>query len=839
MASVAARRSSKRAGRKKQGSRKRPAAGSSARAKAGGKRGTARSRRARSRKHEPARPRRWRLGLAIVAGVAGFWASSWVLEQDRIVVARFEGRRFSVPSKVLSAPTILYPGLDWKRIQLPETLERLGYRERNAAGDLAPGRYRWEPDRLWLYLRAFEPPSRAEPARAVVIRLDGNLIDSIRERSSGREVGAVLLEPQLVGAYYGPDRQQRHLVRLEDLPRHLSDAVLAVEDQRFESHHGVDLRRIAGAFVANVRAGGIRQGASTLTQQLVKNFFLTPEQTLRRKFTEAVMALLVEARYKKEAILESYLNEIYLGQRGSTEIHGVGEGASFYFGKRASELSVAESALLAAIVQSPNRISPHRHAARALERRNLVLALMHEQGRLTRAEHDRAVAAPIRVSAVTPEMGESRYFLDVLRRQLPEVYDKELLASEGLEIFSTLDPRLQRAGVRALSRGLERIEANHPELRSDDPSKRLQGCLISMRPQTGEVLALVGGRNYGLSQFDRCTQARRQAGSAFKPFVYIAALEARGAQPPVATAATLLDDAPLSVETRSGLWEPRNYDHEFRGSVTVRHALEQSLNIPAIRLGLEVGWDRIADVAARLGVTSELPQVASLPLGTATVSPLEIARAYATIANGGIRPQPHTFEDVVSGGTALERRKLRFERVLDEGVAFLATSLLEGVIDRGTGRRVRGMGLRGPVAGKTGTTDDEYDLWFVGFTPELVTLVWVGYDEPRTIGVQSSWGALPIWVNFTMEAVGERVRGAFLQPPSIRELEIDPDTGALALAGCPRRQREFFLRGTEPTRRCTGPGASSEGLQPSGVGEASEGRQPQGGRNWWDRLFGR
>jgi penicillin-binding protein 1B len=777
--------------------------------------------------------------LAVVALVAGFWASSWVLEQDRIVLERFEGRRFSVPSKVLSAPTILYPGLDWKRIELPETLDRLGYRERNTPGDLPPGRYRWGRGQLRVHLRAFEHPSRAEPARSVAIRLNGNHIDSIRDVPSGREVGAVLLEPQLVGAYYGPDREQRDLVQLEDLPRHLSDAVLAVEDQRFESHHGVDLRRIAGAFVANVRAGGIRQGASTLTQQLVKNFFLTPEQTLQRKFTEAVMALLVEARYDKKAILESYLNEIYLGQRGSTEIHGVGEAASFYFGKRASELTVAESALLAAIVQSPNRISPHRHEDRALERRNLVLQLMHEQGRLTRAEYEKAVASPIRVAAVTPEVGESRYFLDVLRRQLPEVYDRDLLATEGLEIYSTLDPRLQRAGVRALKRGLERIEANHPDLESADPSKRLQGCLIAMRPQTGEVLALVGGRNYGQSQFDRCTQARRQAGSSFKPFAYIAALEGRGLQPPAITTATLLDDSPLTLETREGVWEPRNYDHKFRGPVPARYALEHSLNIPAIRLGLEIGPDRIADLARRLGVTSDLPRVASLALGTATVSPIEIARAYATIANGGIRPQPHTFEDVVARGETLERRKLRFERVLDEGVAYLAISLLEGVIDRGTGRRVRGMGLRGPVAGKTGTTDDEYDLWFVGFTPELVTVVWVGYDEPRTIGVQSSWGALPIWVDFMTDAVGKQVRGAFLRPPSVRALDINPETGAVALAGCPKRVTEFFLRGTEPSRVCTWRGSSIEPSARSGDGSERDGRRPQRGRGIWDRIFGR
>ncbi|MEE2674080.1 MAG: PBP1A family penicillin-binding protein [Myxococcota bacterium] len=781
------------------------------------------------------RLRSWGGALAVLALVAGFWTSSWILEQDRIVVGRFEGRRFSVPSKVLSATTILYPGLDWKRVELPETLERLGYRERSTPGDLAPGRYRWGQGELQVHLRAFEHPSRAEPARSVAIGLDRNHIASIHEISSGRELGAVLLEPQLVGAYYGLDREQRDLVRLDDLPRHLSDAVLAVEDQRFESHHGVDLRRIAGAFVANIRAGGIRQGASTLTQQLVKNFFLTPEQTLQRKFTEAVMALLVEARYDKEAILETYLNEIYLGQRGSTEIHGVGEAARFYFGKPASELVVAESALLAAIVQSPNRISPHRHADRARERRNLVLQLMHEQGRLTRAEYEQAAASPIRVASVTPEMGESRYFLDVLRRQLPEAYDRDLLAAEGLEIYSTLDPRMQRAGVRALLRGLDRIERARPEIESEDPGKRLQGCLISMRPQTGEVLALVGGRNYGLSQFDRCTQARRQAGSVFKPFAYLAALEKRGSQLPAITPATLLDDSPLALDLSGDVWEPRNYDREFRGLVSARYALEHSLNIPAIRLGLEIGSGRVADMARRLGVTSDLPQVASLPLGTATVSPFEIVRAYATIANGGTRPQPHTFEDVVARGETLERRELRFERVLDEGVAYLGISLLEGVVDRGTGSRVRGMGMRGPVAGKTGTTDDEHDLWFVGFTPELVTLVWVGYDEPRTIGVQSSWGALPIWVDFMTDVAGKRVRGAFLPPPSVREVEIHPESGALALDGCPKRVTESFLRGTEPTRVCTRKGASVEPLQ----GRQRESRGSGPTRGFWDWIFGR
>jgi penicillin-binding protein 1B len=784
----------------------------------------------------------------VLAVFAGFAASGWVVKQDRIVRGRFEGRRFSVPSKVLSAPTILYPGLDWKRAELPQALDRLGYREHTGGGVLPLGRFEWTGDVLRVHLRPFQHPSRSEPARDVSIRLSRSRIAEIREWPSGREVGAVLLEPELVGAYYGPDREQRNLVRLADMPRHLADAVLSVEDQRFESHHGVDLRRIAGAFVANARAGRIRQGGSTLTQQLVKNFFLTSDQTFERKATEAVMALLVEARYEKEAILESYLNEIYLGQRGSTEIHGMGEAASFYFGKRAQDLTAAESALLAAIVQSPNRISPHRHPERALERRDLVLSLMHEQGRLDRDDYERALAEPIRVAPVTLEVGASRYFLDVLRRQLPEVYDRKVLAVEGLEIYSTLDPRLQRVAVRALTRGLERLEESYPELRSEDPTQRLQGCLIAMRPQTGEVLALVGGRDYGESQFDRCTQARRQAGSAFKPFVYIAGLEADRTGRPTITPASLLSDTPLEIETPAGIWQPGNYDHEFRGPVTARYALEHSLNIPAIRLGLDVGIDKVAEVAARLGITSDLPRVPSLALGTAELAPIELARAYATLANGGIRPSPHTFEDVVSGGETLERRKLRFERVLDAGVAYLATSLLEGVVDRGTGVRVRSMGLRGAIGGKTGTTDDEYDLWFVGFTPELVAVVWVGYDEPRTIGVQSSWGALPIWANFMIDAVGRQVRGSFPRPPSVRELEVNPDTGALAMVGCPKRATEYFLRGTEPTEICSWndnpePGKSGErgGIEASRAERESDQPRPRRRprKGFWDGFFGR
>lgn len=758
------------------------------------------------------------LFLTAVAFVCGFLLSIWIVRLDRIVVQRFEGRRFEVPSVVLSAPTILYPGMDWRAQDLQGTLRRLGYREQPGKGALGLGRFRWDAKRLQIHLRAFEHPSRSEPARVVEIRLRGSTLGEISESPSGRELGAVLVEPERVGAYYGGRREQRDLVELSSLPPHLVGAILATEDRRFATHHGIDFRRVAGALLVNLRAGGIRQGGSTLTQQLVKNFFLTPERTLSRKLQEAAMAVLVEYRYDKASILESYLNEIYLGQRGATEVHGVGEGARLYFGKRAQDLSVEESALIAAIIQSPNRTSPYRRPELATERRNLVLRLMEEQGYLAPEEAARARARPLQLAEVTPDAGHSRYFLDLLRRQLPEVYDEEVLSVDGLEIYSTLDPRLQHAAAVALREGLEEVEQRIAKTPGAKGTENLQGCILALRPQTGEILAMVGGRDYRASQFNRCVDARRPAGSVFKPFVYIAALEPRWGGPTLTLASTL-EDSPFEVDTPSGPWQPENYDREFRGTVPVREALERSLNVPAARLGQEVGIDRVADVARRLGITSPLPQVPSLVLGAADVSPLEVARAYATLANGGVRPWPHTFEDVVDPrGDKVDRRSLQFERVLDPGTSYLAISLLEGVVERGTAARVRSLGFRGPIAGKTGTSDEERDLWFVGFTPEIVAVVWVGFDDPRSVGLVSSAVALPIWARFMREAVGTEIRGEFARPIEVQPLEIEPASGALALADCPVRRSEFFLAGTEPVATCPSePGPSSRRVGKRGL----------------------
>ncbi len=762
-----------------------------------------------------------RAGLVAItlAFGAGLWTAGWLLELDRIVVSRFEGRPFSVPSRVYAAPVIIYPGADWQRLDLAGWLTRMGYREQNRAGPLSVGHYRWLPGRLRVHLRGFDHPQLPEPNRKVEFRLEEGRVREMRD-GRGAPVDVVALEPEPISAFYGTEREQRDLVRIDEVPSHLVAAIYSVEDRRFEEHHGLDPVRIAGAMLANLRAGRIRQGGSTLTQQLVKNFFLTPERTLTRKLTEAVMALMVELRYEKRRILEAYLNEIYMGRRGSTAIHGVGEAARFFFGKRVADLAVDESAVIAAVIASPNAISPHRHPERARKRRDLVIGLMESQGRLDPRAAERARNRALSLAAITLESGQDRYFLDQLARQLPEVYDEDLLSVEGLRIYSTLDTVIQRAAIRSLHEGLDALEKRlgKAQVGEGEEVPVLQGCLLAMRPQTGEILAMVGGRDYASSQWNRCTMAHRQAGSAFKPILYSAALSPQSG--PLLTLATRIEDEPIQIDTPDGVWEPVNYDKKFRGSVTVREALERSLNVPAARIGQAIGIGKVIEMARRLGVESRLPAVPSLALGTAEVTPLELAIVYSTFANGGLRPTPRSFIGLIDDrGVGQEQWPLSgARRVLDPGTAYLTTSLLEGVVDRGTGAGIRARGLRGPIAGKTGTTDDEYDLWFVGFTPEIVAVVWVGYDEPREIGVPSSRGALPIWADFLSEVSGSRVRGAFTRPGGVEEVDIDPESGARALLGCRQRRSEFFLRGTAPQKTC-----------PSG--------EPKR-RGFLDRLFG-
>lgn len=780
------------------------------------------------------------IATALLAFGGGIFAARVMLRLDRVVRARFEGPLFELPSRVYAAPTILSAGLDVVQVDLHGALRRLGYREEPSAEIASPGGAYWGKGRVVAYLRAFEHPSRAEPARRIEIELAGRQIETLRDLDAGgRELAAVLLEPELVGAYFGPHREQREPVRLGQVPRHLLDAVLAVEDQRFEDHPGIDVRRVIGAGFANMVAGEVRQGGSTLTQQLVKNFFLTPERTLDRKIQEAAMSLLVEARYEKPEIFEAYLNEIYLGQRGATSIHGVGEASLFYFGKPVRSLRLEDAALLAGLIRSPGDYSPFLHPDAARARRDLVLRLMNEQGRIDTVAFEAARKAPLSIATRTTEPRETRYFLDALRSQLPEVYDEATLQGQGLRIYSTLDLRLQQIATQVLREGLEGLEKKYKSLRPGPDGARLQGCLIVLRPQTGEVLALVGGREYGESQFDRCLHARRSAGSAFKPFVYVAGLEARRGEP-VITLASTLSDTPVTIRIGSKNWVPANYDHKFHGEVGVRTALEKSLNVATVRLAQRVGTERIIDVARRLGIESPLDAVPALALGAADVTPLELARAYATLASGGVRTDTRFFDDLTdASGRTLAHGEVSSEVVLDPGVSFLAVSMLEGVVDRGTARAVRAAGIKGPVAGKTGTSNDSKDAWFAGFTPDLVAVAWVGFDEPRDMKLPAAQLAVPIWLRFLKDATGGVVPGTFEPPSDVHRVEIDPVTGAVALAGCPRRTSEYFLEGTEPRTSCPEGGWFGAGdATQRGEGNADRsGERGEGG--WLERLFDR
>jgi penicillin-binding protein 1B len=587
--------------------------------------------------------------------------------------------------------------------------------------------------------------------------------------------------PVTLAVVAGAPRERREPIPLDELPTHLTEAVLAVEDQRFTTHHGLDLRRIGGAMAANVKAGGIAQGGSTITQQLAKNLFLHAGRTPLRKFREAAMALTLEARHEKDQILEAYLNEIYLGQDGGQAIHGVGAAARFHLGKDARELSLAESAMLAAMIRSPNRLVPSRHPVDARARRDLVLDLMASQERATAAAVARAKRTRLPTRTHPARVLDARHFRDVVQADLPRG-----IPSRGAVVHTTLDAPLQRAAERAVRAGLARDELGGAE-----------AALVALDPRTGEVLALVGGRDYGRSQFNRATEARRQPGSAFKPVVAAAALAPRGNKAPAYTLASVVPDEPLRVGTGQATWEPVNYDRTFRGEVSFREAMEQSLNVPFARIGMEVGPKEVATMGRRLGITSPLHPVPSLALGSSEVTLLELVRAYGVLAAGGELAATRTLIGQEARGAATVRTtRLTTEQVLDPRVAYLVTSALQGAVSSGTGRA---LSARGSIAGKTGTSNDWRDAWFVAYTPSLVVGVWVGHDDGRSLQRTGATAALPIVRQFLAAGAPQAGREEFAMPEGIVEAATTSGGGWFATCGRP----ELFLEGTEPaTQGC-------------------------------------
>jgi len=631
--------------------------------------------------------------------------------------------------------------------------------------------------------------------------------------------------PTPVTSLFGASRVKRRIIEFSDIPKVLVDAVTAGEDQGFFHHHGLAPIRIAGAFVSNLQEGHRLQGGSTITQQLARNLFLTAAPEWRRKISEAFIAVILEMRLTKEEIFAMYSNEVYLGQRGSFAIHGFSEASTALFGKDLSQLTLSEAATLAGVIPAPNAYSPGKHPDRAIARRNLILKAMLYTGAITTEDYEKAKQTALAPIQLAVDSTEAPYLIDFIREELSKHYSEEELMSGGLNVYTTMDPELQKAAVEAVARGLTSVEA---QLAARDKGKRPggmprpQASLIALDPRTGAIKAMVGGSGYASSQYNRITHALRQPGSVFKPFVYAAALETAFDVTPeqlaatessieslasrVITPLTTFLDAPGVFLSRGAFYEPSNYKQDYYGVVTVRTALEHSLNLATIRIAERIGFDRVATMARRMGLNSKIKGYPSVAIGAFEVTPLELAGAYTAFANEGKRMEPHTLLRVEDAdGLELKIYKYEPRRVLTPEIAYLMTSLMEGVIDHGTGAGVRTRGFTLPAAGKTGTSRDG---WFVGYTKDLLVVTWVGFDDNRDLGLEGARSALPIWTDFMLRAYElhpPRVmsRMAFAPPPGVEIVGIDSKTLMRANPLCQNTFQEAFITGTAPTDVCS------------------------------------
>jgi 1A family penicillin-binding protein len=700
------------------------------------------------------------------------------------------------PLLIYGAPFFLQAGTSIAESGLLDRLHRLGYRPVTGVPK-HPGQYAVETDRLQIYLHAQEETH--VPARRITLALGDGRVTEVQVESGGPFESLVSLEPPLVSGMRGGTRQMREWMPLSRMPRGVIDTLLAVEDRRFYTHHGIDPIAVGRALWANVMQGGVVQGGSTITQQLAKNLFYSPQRTMGRKLKESVAALVLEWKYRKDEILESYLNEIYLGQAGSVAIYGVGEAAHRYFGKTLEELTVEEVALIIGLIKGPNTYAPTKNLESATHRRDVVLRRLREEGQLTEDAWRQAVNRPVTVMLSQDVMTDAPYFIDYLLRQVEESTGMGI--PEGARIYSTLDPFIQELATDSLHKGLADLETAHPELTAGD--RPLQGAAVVLAAKTGHVLAMVGGREYRTSQFNRAVQAHRQAGSLIKPFVYLAAFEASRDQGRTShTAATLLLDEPVTFDSGNGPWSPQNYDRQFHGQVSVRNALEHSYNVPAVRIAHEIGLPALRTTLQGFGLGAQWAENLSIALGSTSVSLLNITSAYGGLANAGVLTRPLAMFKLVSeSGDVLWTFSPDRHQAVSPQAAYLMTSLLKGVVDRGTGAKARALGVEGPVAGKTGTTDGYRDAWFIGYTPDVVIGVWVGFDDERPVKLSGSQAALPIWSRLARRVMAHPSPD-FEMPSGIVQRDIDPRTGQLATSQCPEKTSEVFIAGTEPTVYC-------------------------------------
>ena len=741
-------------------------------------------------------PLNWAVALLLFGILGGIWYWVTVVEQ---VELRFQAYQSSSPSRVYARAPVLYHGMDVADAGLARYLDRVGYRIASGT-EISSGQYLMGAGEWIIGIRPFFHANGREPGRKVIIRLDGNGRISGLRNEDGDELKTVRIEPAEISVFIPGDGKDRMPVGLEEVPQHLVNAILVIEDRRFFNHSGIDLYRIANALFINLRNRRIVQGASTITQQLVKNLYLSRDRTLKRKVREVLIALKLEHQHSKQEILEAYLNEIYLGQDGAIAIHGIGLAARYYFGKDVNDLGLSESALLAGIIRSPSNHTPFRHPEAARERRNYVLDQMLLQQTITRHEHQSAIESPLGLRSSFKKIASASYFVDYLRKELVRLYGNEALEKGGLSIYTTLDLRMQDIAEQIIRKRMEKLEQEADYLRQDHSP--LQGTMVVLEPRTGQILVLIGGRDYKQSPYNRAL-ARRQPGSIFKPLVMLAALARNSDGDPAFTLASVLKDEPFHINIPnnnegSENWEPMNHYRGFSGEITAREALERSQNVPMTHLGEAVGYTKIISTARRMGITSPLKPLPSLPLGSFEVTLLEMARAYAVLASGGIRaPLRSILRIVKPDGTSLLASEVTPFRIFRSAETYLVTSALQGSIDRGTSTNMRDLGYYGSVAGKTGSTNRFHDAWFVGYTPEIVVGAWVGFDVGLDLGISGSRAALPIVADFMIEVLGRNGAARFSPPPGIERLRVSINKG-----GTCHHLTELFLSGTAPILNC-------------------------------------
>ena len=747
--------------------------------------------------------------LSVALVVIGVFAY-WYVKYDHIIEQRFRGPAFATSAKIFAAAPVVKVGANLTVSEIAAELRHAGYSEKEDESPL--GSYRLHGGSIEV-LPGPESYHSPEPA---TIAVTAGAVSSINSRAAG-ELAAYELEPQLLASLFDAEqRSKRQLVKYDDIPKVVVEAVTAIEDRRFFQHGGVNFMRLVEAAWIDLTHQRHQQGGSTITMQLSRAFFLSPEKTLKRKLVEMLIALELEQKFSKQQIFEFYANRVDLGQRGSFTISGLAEGSRSYFNKDLKDITLPEAALLAGLIQAPSYLSPYRHPERALERRNVVIESMVETGVITREQADKAKATPLKLAPPNVEASDAPYFVDMVRDTIVSRLNEREVNEQEYRIYTTLDPGLQRAAAQAVEIGIKLVDDQVTKMRTRKtkvgknkfettvaPGPQAQVALIAMDPHTGEIKALVGGRNYGTSQLNHAL-AKRPTGSIFKPFVYAAAMNtAIDGSTTVITPASLVSDAPSTFSYGDQIYEPRNYKEEYHGDVTLRYALALSLNNATVKVAEEVGYDKVAELAKSAGIAS-VKATPAMALGAYDATPVDMTAAYTSFANSGVRLSPVFVNSVRnSKGDIILNFGAEKKQVLDPRIAFVMTSMLEGVMNFGTAyTNVRTRGFTAPAAGKTGSS---HDGWFAGYTSNLLCIVWVGYDDYSDLRLSGAQTAAPIWAEFMKKAVTlpqySDVK-PFSQPEGVIDVQLDKITNRLATSTCPDDYTMAFVAGTEPRDTC-------------------------------------